>query len=259
MPSFNEQVVLITGAASGIGRRLAVDLAAEGAAIAAIDRAQDGLTQLEADLAGKPIATAVADVRYRAPLAEAVQQVEDRVGPTDILIACAGIGVENSALDFRVEDFEVQIQVNLLGVANTIATVLPGMIARRRGHLVAISSLASYRGFPRMAGYCASKSGVNALMESLRVELKPVGIAVTTICPGWIQTPLTADIGVPLEAMLELPVAARLILDAIRKRRRFFAFPSSGLRPARLLKWLPAGLSDWLTERAVKRIFRKKE
>ncbi len=75
------------------------------------------------------------------------------------------------------------IRVNLVGVANSIAAVTAGMLERRRGQIVAISSLASFRGFPHMAGYCASKAGVNALLDSLRVELKPLGIDVTTICP----------------------------------------------------------------------------
>ena len=130
-------------------------------------------------------------------LRAAVKEVESKLGPVDILIANAGIGMENSALSFRGEDFEAQVRVNLIGVANSVAAVLPGMIERKRGHLVAISSLASYRGLPLMAGYCASKSGVNALFESLRLELAPLGIDTTIICPGWIKTPLTAHIGVP--------------------------------------------------------------
>src|SRR5207245_2000808 len=99
----------------------------------------------------------------------------------DLLIANAGIGIETSALAFRAEDIEAQIRVNLIGVANSIEAVLPAMLARRRGHLAAISSLASYRGLPKMAGYCASKAGVNALLDAVRVEVRSHGIAVTTI------------------------------------------------------------------------------
>jgi NADP-dependent 3-hydroxy acid dehydrogenase YdfG len=258
MRTFADRVILITGAGSGIGRQLTVDLIAEGAAVAGIDWDPDGLAKLEGEMAGKRFAGAVADVTDRQALTAAVRQLESRLGPTDVLIANAGIGIENSALEFRAHDFEAQVRVNLVGVANSIEAVLSGMIVRRRGHLVAISSLASYRGIPKMAGYCASKAGVNALLESLRVELRPLDIAVTTICPGWIRTPLTADIGVPAEAMLDLPVAARRMLDAIRRRRRHFAFPARGLRPMQLLRWLPAGISDWLLERSARRVFRKK-
>jgi short-subunit dehydrogenase len=142
--------------------------------------------------------------------------------------------------------------VNLLGVANSVAAVLPGMLQRRRGHLVAISSLASYRGLPLMAGYCASKAGVNALLDALRVELRPHGISVTTICPGWIRTPLTANVRVPMRGMMEVDAAARQIARAIRRRVPFFAFPRSGVWPVRLLRWLPSGVSDWLVTRLMR-------
>src|SRR5262249_44579902 len=132
-----------------------------------------------------------------------------------------------------------------------IETVLPDMIQRRHGHIVAISSLASYRGLPKMLGYCASKSGLNALLEGMRVELRPYGIALTTICPGWIRTALTANINVPESELLELPDAANRILGAIGDRRPFYAFPRALAHRLRLLRWLPVGLSDWLTRRAV--------
>jgi short-subunit dehydrogenase len=169
-----------------------------------------------------------------------------------MLIANAGIGIENSALDFRAEDFEAQIRVNLIGVANSVEAVLPGMIERRRGHLVGISSLASYRGLPRMLGYCASKSGLNGLLEGLRVELRPLGITVTTICPGWIRTALTAKVILPGAEMMELPYAAHRIVKAIRLGRSFYAFPPSTAWAVRLLRWLPCGLSDRLTLRGTR-------
>ncbi|HZT80250.1 MAG TPA: SDR family oxidoreductase, partial [Gemmataceae bacterium] len=181
MQSFANQVALVTGAGSGLGRQLALRLAAEGARIAAVDLSAEALAKLTAELAGKPVATAVADVADVNALRAAVPQLEQQLGPVDLLIANAGIGRETSALAFRAEDVAAQVNVNLIGVANSIDAVLPGMLARRRGHLAAISSLASYRGLPKMAGYCASKAGVNNLLDGLRLELKPLGIAVTTI------------------------------------------------------------------------------
>jgi NAD(P)-dependent dehydrogenase (short-subunit alcohol dehydrogenase family) len=249
VPSFANQVVLITGAASGIGRQLALDLAGEGAAVAALDLHAEPLQALAADLAGKPFAWAVADVTDREALRPAVAQLAQRLGPVDILIASAGVGCKTSALEFRPEDIETLVRVNLLGVANSIGAVLPGMLARKRGHLAALSSLASYRGLPNMAGYCASKAGLSALLDSLRVELKPEGIAVTTVCPGWVRTPMTAKIDTPMPGILEVEDAARRILDAIRRRKAHVAFPPSSAIRVRLLRWLPAGLSDWLIGR----------
>jgi len=252
MGSFSNQVALITGAGSGIGRQLALTLSAEGASIAAVDLKPEPLAALAAELAGKPCAWAVADVTDVTGLRSAVKDLEQRQGPIDLLIANAGIGRETSAFTFRAEDFEALIKVNLIGVANSIDAVLPGMLSRRRGHLVAISSLASYHGLPIMSGYCASKAGVNALMDGLRVELKPRGIACTTICHGWIRTPLTMNIRVPQPAMMELDEAARRIVGAIHRRRPFYAFPASTLYRLRLLRMLPCRLGDWLAARAVR-------
>jgi NAD(P)-dependent dehydrogenase (short-subunit alcohol dehydrogenase family) len=254
MASFANHVVLITGAASGLGRQLALTLAAEGAAIAALDLRPEPLQKLAADLAGKRCAWAVADVTDPAALRVAVDSLQERLGPIEVLIANAGIGGETSALDFRTEDFEAIVRVNLIGVANSVAAVLPAMRARRRGYLVAISSLASFRGLPRMAAYCAAKAGVNALMDALRFELKPSGIRVTTICPGWIRTPMTDHLNLPMPNMLDVDAAARCIVNAMRRGRPFYAFPRSTAWRVRLLRWLPAGLGDWLVAQMMRRL-----
>jgi NAD(P)-dependent dehydrogenase (short-subunit alcohol dehydrogenase family) len=253
MDEFKGRIVLITGAASGLGRQLALTLASEGATIAAVDLAVEPLTKLAADLSGKPVATAVADVTDRPALLAAVAEVARQLGPIDLLFANAGIGRETAAIPFRAEDVEAQIRVNLIGVANSIEAVLPAMLERRHGHLVGISSLASYRGLPKMAGYCASKAGVNALLDALRLELQPHGIAVTTICPGWIRTALTANIRVAQPYLMEVDDAARRIVEAVRRRRPFYAFPPPAARRVRLLRWLPCGLSDWALRRLLAR------
>jgi NAD(P)-dependent dehydrogenase (short-subunit alcohol dehydrogenase family) len=250
MTTFRDRVVLITGAASGIGRQLARLFAKEGARLAALDYQAEALRALTAELPGTTVATA--DVTDLPATRAAVAQLETQVGPTDILIACAGIGRKTSALDFRAEDFAAQIQVNLTGVANSIDAVLPGMRQRRAGHLVVLSSLASYRGLPMMAGYCASKAGVNALIDAIRIELRPLGIVTTTVCPGWIRTPLLEGIDVPKADIMEVEEAARRILGAVRARRRFIAFPPSSVWRVRLLRYLPGGVSDWITERMLR-------
>jgi NAD(P)-dependent dehydrogenase (short-subunit alcohol dehydrogenase family) len=250
MSTFSNQVVLITGAGSGLGRQLAVSLAREGAAIAAIDLTAESLTAVGAELSGTSFAWAIGDVTDRDLLHKAVAEVQQKLGRIDVLVANAGIGIANPAVPFRAADFEAQIKVNLLGVANSVEAVLPAMLERKSGHIVGISSLASYRGLPHMLGYCASKAGVSSLMEGLRVELKPHGIAVTTICPGWIKTNLSKMVAVPPEQIMELPYAASRIVEAIRRRLPYCAFPRAMTRKVRLLKWLPCGISDWLTVRA---------
>jgi NAD(P)-dependent dehydrogenase (short-subunit alcohol dehydrogenase family) len=256
MSTFANQVVLITGAGSGLGRQFALTLAAEGAAIGAIDLKDEPLAALAQELTGKRVAWAAGDVTDRASLQAAVTQVRECLGPVDLLIASAGIGMENSALQFGAGDFEAQIRVNLIGVANSVETVLPEMLTRRQGHIVGMSSCASYRGLPRMLGYCASKAGLNSLLEGLRVELSPMGVTVTTMCPSWIRTPLTAHVNVPQSAMLDVAHATQLMVEAIRRKRAFYAFPASAVRQVRLLRWLPCGLSDALTRRAFRRMGR---
>jgi short-subunit dehydrogenase len=259
MESFANRVVLITGAASGIGRQLALTLAVEGARIAALDRQADGLDSLRTELKARGVpethlACATVDITDLEAVRAATAQLESQLGPTDLLVASAGVGRETSALDFRGEDVADQIRINLIGVVNAIDAVLPGMRARRRGHLAALSSLASYRGLPLMAAYCASKAGVNALLDALRVELKPLGIAVTTICPGWVQTPLTASVRFPVPRMMKVEDAVRVMLRALRARRPFLAFPAGNAWQARLLRYLPRPLSDWMAYRALRRL-----
>lgn len=245
---FNNQVVLITGAGGGLGQQLALEMSRLGAIIAAVDLQAEPLEKLMATLKAQNSAGGweIGDVTDRGWLQRAVTALEQRVGPIRILIANAGIGIRTSALEYRAEDIEKQIAVNLVGVANSIEAVLPGMLSRGQGHLVAISSLASYHGVPGMAGYCASKAGVNGLMDAIRVELRPKGILCTTICPGWIRTPLTENLPDPKPAMMDVEVAARRIVEAIRRRRRFWAFPHPTLTMVRLLNWLPTPAGDWL-------------
>jgi NAD(P)-dependent dehydrogenase (short-subunit alcohol dehydrogenase family) len=255
---FNNQVVLITGAGSGIGRQLALELSQLGAIIAAVDLTPEPLEKLLAELKEHNGAGGweIADVTSRTALHAAVAAFEKRLGPVAMLIANAGIGIEMRAESFHAEDLEKQIMVNLVGVANSIEAVLPGMLVRGEGHLVAISSLASFRGAPLMAGYCASKAGVNNLMDSLRLELQPCGIHCTTICPGWIRTPLVEKaialanardaLAPPISNIMPVDVAARRIVWAIRKRRALYAFPPSMAVPVMLGRMLPTRIGDWL-------------
>src|SRR5205807_3042556 len=128
---FANKVVLVTGAGSGIGRQLARNLTDEGAAVAAVDLTPGPLAELAAELPGKRVAWAVGDVTDLAALKKAVAETVRQLGPIDILIANAGIGRLTSALDFRAEDIEAQVRVNLVGVANSVEAVLPTMLERR--------------------------------------------------------------------------------------------------------------------------------
>lgn len=246
-------VALITGAGSGIGRELARCLVREGSAIAAIDCNEDSLKTLEAEVKGQggTLAYEVTDVTDGPLLLEKVAALQQRLGPIDMLIACAGVGRETSAYSLQVEDLRAVIGVNLLGVVNSVAAVLPGMLERKQGKIVGISSMASFRGVPRMLAYCASKAGLNAFMDGLRLEVRSQGIQVTTVCPGWIRTPMTANIRAHMPGLMNVDQAAREILRAVRRRKTFYAFPPALVWRLRVIGWLPRRLSDWLIERAM--------
>jgi NAD(P)-dependent dehydrogenase (short-subunit alcohol dehydrogenase family) len=250
-PLTSAPVALITGAASGIGRALALALAGRGYAIAALDCQERGLATLASELTGQErrCAWAIADVTDIDALQEHIRQLEQILGPPELVVACAGIGLETTAQSLRAADVARVIDVNLTGVASTIAAVLPGMIERRRGHLVALSSVASFRGLPRLLAYSASKAGLNAFMQGLRTEVKPLGIHVTTICPGWIRTPMTAPLHARLPDMLELEPAVAHILRAIEAKCAFYAFPAPTVRRLRFLNWLPLSWQDAMLAR----------
>jgi len=248
------KVALITGAAQGIGRALAMELAKKGTAIAAVDNREEGLRALAEEFADKNwrIAWRCADVTDAVDLRKKTEELEGELGPIDLLIANAGIGSETSALRYDAAEMARIIGVNLIGVSNSLAAVLPGMLQRKIGHLVAISSVASYRGLPRMLAYCASKSGVNAIMEGLRVEVSGQGLYATTICPAWIRTAMTSQIDVPMENLLEPEDAARMMVKAIEKRLPFYAFPAKMVWRLRFLRLLPVRWQDNLIRKMMR-------
>lgn len=248
MKRYDGQVVLITGATGAIGRQLAVQFLQRGAMVGAIDLYEAALVQLQQELQplGK-LAFAVADITQRSVIREAVRKLEKDLGPTDVIIANAGVALNNPIEGFDASIFEKQVAVNLIGMANSLEPIIPGMMARQRGHIVALSSLASYRGLPHMAGYCASKAGVSAFLDSLRMELKPHGIRCTTICPSYIRSGMNASLGVPTPGIISPEDAVERMMLAIEKQKPYCAFPWGNHFLLVLGQLLPTWLGDWLT------------
>ncbi len=187
-------VTLITGASSGIGRSLARRLARH-EPVALIARRGELLASLAAEItaAGGRAAIAVADVTDRRALTQAIAAIETQLGPITRLIANAGGGAPTCVDAFDAAEIEAVIDLNLIGTVNTVAAVLPGMLARKTGHLVAIGSLAGSRGLPTAAAYSAAKGGLANFMESLRIDLRDRGVRVTLILPGFVATKPDSD------------------------------------------------------------------
>lgn len=243
-------VALITGASSGIGRALAVCLASGGYRVGLIARRQPELEAVVATIeaSGGRAAVAVADVGDREALRDAVAGLETKLGAADVMVANAGFGAPTFLDPLNIDDVETTFRVNLLGVVYSLESVLPGMLQRGRGHLVAISSLAAFKGLPGEGAYCASKAAVNAYMESLRIALRGRGVAVTTVCPGFVQTEMTPMDAAFMPFLMSADAAAVRIARAIvRRRGGVVRFPW----PMAVLTDLIARLPDALVARMV--------
>jgi len=227
MSSFKDKVVMITGASSGIGRGLAVELARQGAKIGLVARRAEVVAEVvrEIESVGSQALALPADVQDAASLLAAAEKLRDEFGPVDVLIANAGIGPTRDAATIDAQEIAGVIQVNVIGASNSAAAVIPQMVERGSGQLVIISSLAAYRGLPKSAAYCASKAAVSAFFESLRLDLAPRGIDVTIIHPGFIKTPLTAGREAQMPFLMELDDAVKKMARAIEKRRKRYSFP----------------------------------
>jgi short-subunit dehydrogenase len=245
--SFANQVTVVTGASSGIGRALARVLAAEGARVGLVARRREQLEALaeEVRAAGGTAAVAAADVADRGQVNAAVEEVRGRLGPVDLLIANAGVGAPTLIEPMNVGDVEKMLRVNVLGVVYAVEAVLPEMLRRGRGHVAGVSSLAAYKGLPGESGYCASKAAVNAFLEGLRIQLRGRGIAVTTICPGFVLTPMTEINDFHMPWLLQPDEAARRILRALHRRKKVYNFPWQMSLLMKVTAWLP----DWVIAR----------
>jgi short-subunit dehydrogenase len=244
-------VVLLTGAANGIGRATALALATRGYRLGLIDRDATGLAEVAAAARERvtDVSARALDVSDAAALSAFVETVEADVGPIDVLVACAGVGTLSSATDLDIDGFERMLEVNVLGVARTIAAVLPGMYARRRGHVVGVASVAGYRGLPWMPGYSASKAAVAIYLEGLRPLLKRRGVRITTLYPGFVATGMTLQTPFrdPVK-MLTPEQAAKHLVRAVERRPRDYTFPISARLGMGFLRGLPAFLFDGLMD-----------
>ncbi len=245
--------VLITGGGRGIGRGTALALAERGCKLGLIDRDLNLLNQVAAELRSKQVTveTAEADVTDRVALAEQVASIERSLGPIDVLVACAGIGKLTQVPNLDLPGLEALLAVNVVGVANSIEAVLAGMIARKSGHIVGISSVAGYRGMPWMASYSASKAALSAYLEGIRPALKRRGVTITTACPGFVRTAITQDTPFrdPVK-MMEPEEAGRRIARAALNRPRNCVFPFSTAIGMAFLKFVPDSVFDWMMDRA---------
>ena len=241
-------VTLLTGASSGIGRSLARRLAADGHPIALVARRKALLESLvvEIEQAGGRAIAIPCDVTEPEQVKAAAREAEASLGPIERLVANAGGGDPVFPESFSAEQIQRTLALNVLGTAHCIEAVLPGMLERRSGHLVAVSSLASYRGLPSAAAYSAAKAALTNLMESLRIDLRHRGVDVTVLLPGFVRTKPGSGRSRKKPFRLELEAATARMQHSIVTRRGRDAFPAPLVALFGLARLLPAPAFDAL-------------
>lgn len=237
--------IVLTGASSGIGAALARQYAVKGVKLGLLGRRAEKMESLASELRAKgaEVWVGVVDVTEREKLA-ALLQAEDNKTPIDLLIANAGI----SGGTFGNGETEVQARAifatNLDGVLNTIHPLLPRMMARKRGQVALIASLAGFRGFPGAPAYCASKAAVRIYGEGLRSEVARHGVEVNVICPGYIDTPMTQKNKFPMPFLMSTEKCAAIIIKGLLHNWARIAFPWPTACAAWLLGVLPPSWTD---------------
>lgn len=241
------QVALVTGASSGVGWELARQLALNGCKVGLIARREAPLRELAAHItaAGGVAVPVVADVGHREQVEAAFATVRAQLGPVDLVIANAGVGRPTLRDPVNMADVEETFRINLMGVVYALSAALPEMLARKSGHLVAVSSLAAYRGLPGESAYCASKAAVNAYMDGLRIHLRGTGVRATTLCPGFITTPMTESNAFHMPQLMTAEYAAGRMIRAIKAGKKVYNFPWRLHLMVKLSRWLPDGAINW--------------
>jgi NAD(P)-dependent dehydrogenase (short-subunit alcohol dehydrogenase family) len=250
--------VLITGATSGLGREMAVQLGREGARVALTGRRREKLEECAtaAREAGAEALTLVGDVTDPAQVRAQYAEIKKAWGGLDWAILNAGVSDSVSAREFKAENYTWTYATNLFGVCYWLEAVIPDMMAQRSGVIAGVASLAGFRGLPGAGAYCSSKAALIAMLESTRVDLRGTGVDVVTICPGFVKSEITARYeGQKLPFMLETDDGVRRMLDGIRARRRVVHFP---WQLSYFMVYIVHNAPGWLYDRLVG-FYRKKK
>lgn len=239
--------VFITGASSGIGAALAKQYAARGATLGLVARNRDKLEALVDELPGgtKRHIILPADVTHREEIFEAAREFDRRSGGATLVIANAGIshGVKTE-YEEDLDMLEAVYRINVFAMAYTFHPFIAPMKARGHGQLVGLGSVAGIRGLPGSEAYCASKSAVITYCESLRIELAKYGIRVSTICPGFVRTPLTAQNPYKMPFIMEPEDFARQAIEAITAGSSYKVIPWQMGVLAKIMRLIPNPLFD---------------
>jgi short-subunit dehydrogenase len=250
--------VLITGASAGIGRAATKAFVDEGAVVIAVARAKDRLDALAAELGGRErVATYAADVADGPGMEALAQRILDEQGVPDVIVANAGIGVDARFAETTDAVWRTLFEVNVFGVVRTIRPFLPGMIARRSGRILIVSSAVGKRGIPNYAAYSGSKFALHGMADALRPELVGTGVTVGIVCPSSTTTEFESrklrsgppQMHVRVQKHSAESVARALVRMARGTRREIVLSPEAKLMT--VLNWLAPGILDRILARVL--------
>ena len=207
-------VAVVTGASRGIGREVAKQAAQKGARVGLVARSGPDLEAVLEEIGGRGV-VATADVADQQATEHALAQLAAELGPVDILVNNAGIGSYGRVSDLSVDEFERVMRVNYFSAVYATKAVLPSMLERHHGHIVNLASIAGRIGAPMEAAYSASKFAMVGLTEALAFEVRPMGIGVSMVNPGPVQTEFFDTRGHAYEGSYPKPVSARRVADSV--------------------------------------------
>ncbi len=248
----SERVVWITGASSGIGRALALEMARDGWTVVASARRREDLEALAAEGPDGRIHAVAVDVTDEGATQAVVESIEADIGQIDCAVLAAGTHIPTDLEDFSVADIRTLVEVNLMGVVHAVAALLPGFKARQAGHLVVVSSVAGYRGLPTASGYGATKAALINFTESLKFDLDRWGVKTQLCNPGFVRTPLTDKNEFPMPFLMEVDDAARAMYAGMRGGGFEITFPKRFTILMKKLALLPYGVYFAMVRRGTK-------
>jgi len=249
--NFENKVILITGASSGIGKAIAKELVKYNCKLILTARRLDVLNEIKRELgiSDDRILVLKCDVGNIEDVTAANKKIKERFGLIDIALLNAGIGRNVTIENYRSKDAEDIINANFMGLVNWVEQLLPDFLKRKQGIIVGVSSLADNRGFSGSGFYCASKAAATIYLEGLRVELKPYGIKVITVKPGFVRTPMTDQNNFKMLFLMEPEKAASIIVEGVKKEKRIIQFPWQTVLLTKLVGLLPGSFYEYLASK----------